>query len=85
MAPLPLSCGRRCLPHPALLSFSPSHTVRLPLLWVVHSLRAHTGKSWKRMVRKVTFVGDNFTRKPPKYERFIRPAALRFKVRRHSL
>lgn len=47
--------------------------------------RAHTGKSWKRMVRKVTFVGDNFTRKPPKYERFIRPAALRFKVRRHSL
>jgi len=31
------------------------------------------------MVRKVTFVGDNFTRKPPKYERFIRPAALRFK------
>ncbi|ELR22989.1 ribosomal protein S8e, putative [Acanthamoeba castellanii str. Neff] len=36
-------------------------------------------KSWKRMVRKVTFVGDNFTRKPPKYERFIRPAALRFK------
>lgn len=33
------------------------------------------------MVRKVTFVGDNFTRKPPKYERFIRPAALRFKVR----
>jgi ribosome biogenesis protein NSA2 len=23
-------------------------------------------KSWKRMVTKVTFVGDNFTRKPPK-------------------
>lgn len=36
-------------------------------------------KAWKRMVTKVTFVGDNFTRKPPKYERFIRPAALRFK------
>ncbi|KAL6067846.1 Ribosome biogenesis protein [Balamuthia mandrillaris] len=34
---------------------------------------------WKRMVRKVTFVGDGFTRKPPKYERFIRPAALRYK------
>jgi len=34
---------------------------------------------YKRMVRKVTFVGDNFTRKPPKYERFIRPKALRFK------
>merc|ERR1739848_462767 len=30
-------------------------------------------KGWKRMVTKVTFVGDNFTRKPPKFERFIRP------------
>lgn len=29
---------------------------------------------WKRMVTKVTFVGNNFTRKPPKYERFIRPS-----------
>ncbi|KAL7749906.1 Ribosome biogenesis protein [Sorochytrium milnesiophthora] len=36
-------------------------------------------KQWKRMVTKVTFVGDGFTRKPPKYERFIRPMALRFK------
>ena len=36
-------------------------------------------KGWKRMVNKVTFVGENFTRKPPKYERFVRPAALRFK------
>lgn len=36
-------------------------------------------KSWKRMVTKVTFVGEGFTRKPPKYERFIRPMALRFK------
>jgi len=35
-------------------------------------------KAWKRMVTKVTFVGDGFTRKPPKYERFIRPRALRF-------
>jgi len=31
------------------------------------------------MVRKVTFVGEGFTRKPPKYERFIRPMALRYK------
>ena len=31
-------------------------------------------KSWKRMVTKVTFVGQGFTRKPPKYERFIRPS-----------
>lgn len=36
-------------------------------------------KQWKRMVTKVTFVGDSFTRKPPKYERFIRPTGLRFK------
>jgi len=36
-------------------------------------------KSWKRMVTKVTFVGEGFTRKAPKYERFIRPMALRFK------
>lgn len=31
---------------------------------------------WKRMVTKVTFVGNNFTRKPPKYERFIRPTGM---------
>jgi len=36
-------------------------------------------KCWKRMVTKVTYVGDDFTRKPPKYERFIRPMGLRFK------
>lgn len=36
-------------------------------------------KQWKRMVTKVTFVGDTFTRKPPKFERFIRPMGLRFK------
>jgi len=36
-------------------------------------------KQWKRMVTKVTFVGDQFTRKPPKFERFIRPMGLRFK------
>ncbi|KAK8809742.1 hypothetical protein WA158_000685 [Blastocystis sp. Blastoise] len=42
-----------------------------------------TGKrkqnQWKRMITKVTFVGDGFTRKPPKYERFIRPTGLRMK------
>lgn len=37
-----------------------------------------TAKQWKRMVTKVTFVGQGFTRKPPKYERFIRPMGLRF-------
>lgn len=35
-------------------------------------------KQWKRMVTKTTFVGPGFTRKPPKYERFIRPTGLRF-------
>lgn len=36
-------------------------------------------KQWKRMVVKPCFVGDNFTRKVPKFERFIRPMALRLK------
>jgi ribosome biogenesis protein NSA2 len=36
-------------------------------------------KQWKRMITKTTFVGEGFTRKPPKYERFIRPMALRMK------
>lgn len=36
-------------------------------------------KNWKRMITKVTFVGDSFTRKAPKYERFIRPTGLRMK------
>lgn len=36
-------------------------------------------KAWKRVVNKVSFVGPNFTRKPPKFERFIRPSGLRFK------
>ncbi|KAI0136372.1 TGF beta-inducible nuclear protein-like protein 1 [Xylariales sp. AK1849] len=36
-------------------------------------------KSWKRMVAKPTFVGPDFTRRPVKYERFIRPMGLRYK------
>eukprot|EP01017_Pseudomicrothorax_dubius_P005372 TRINITY_DN11342_c0_g3_i2.p1 TRINITY_DN11342_c0_g3~~TRINITY_DN11342_c0_g3_i2.p1 ORF type:complete len:260 (-),score=95.09 TRINITY_DN11342_c0_g3_i2:135-914(-) len=36
-------------------------------------------KAWKRMINKVSFVGEDFTRKPPKFERFIRPMGLRFK------
>ena len=36
-------------------------------------------KAWKRVINKISFVGNNFTRKPPKFERFIRPHALRFK------
>eukprot|EP00915_Cephaloidophora_sp_WS-2016_P004979 GHVH01006644.1.p1 GENE.GHVH01006644.1~~GHVH01006644.1.p1 ORF type:complete len:261 (+),score=42.95 GHVH01006644.1:81-863(+) len=36
-------------------------------------------KAWKRVVNKVTFVSQDFTRKPPKYERFIRPTGLRMR------
>lgn len=36
-------------------------------------------KAWKRIINKVSFVGEEFTRKPPKYERYIRPSGLRFK------
>ncbi|KAG4303673.1 hypothetical protein PCANB_000103 [Pneumocystis canis] len=36
-------------------------------------------KSWKRLITKATFVGEGFTRRPVKYERFIRPMALRQK------
>ena len=31
------------------------------------------------MVTKVTYVGETFTRKPAKFERFIRPMGLRFR------
>jgi ribosome biogenesis protein NSA2 len=31
------------------------------------------------MVTKATFVGEGFTRKPVKMERFVRPMALRYK------
>lgn len=36
-------------------------------------------KMWKRVINKVCYVGENFTRKPPKFERYIRPSGLRFK------
>jgi ribosome biogenesis protein NSA2 len=36
-------------------------------------------KAWKRVINHATFVGDNFTRKNPKFERFIRPSSLRYK------
>jgi ribosome biogenesis protein NSA2 len=34
---------------------------------------------WKRVIPKACYVGETFTRKPPKYERFIRPMGMRFK------
>lgn len=35
-------------------------------------------KHWKRMVNKPCFVGNDFVRKGPKFERFIRPMSLRY-------
>eukprot|EP00871_Galdieria_phlegrea_P000160 jgi/Galph1/1144/GphlegSOOS_G5775.1 len=43
------------------------------------SLKSFTAGKERENSGNVTFVGDGFTRKPPKYERFIRPMALRFK------
>lgn len=34
-------------------------------------------KHWKRMVNRPCFVGPDFTRKAPKFERFIRPMSMR--------
>ena len=36
-------------------------------------------KAWKRVVNKATFVSEDFTRKPPKDERYIKPSGMRFK------
>ncbi|ROW00405.1 hypothetical protein VMCG_07314 [Cytospora schulzeri] len=46
---------------------------------VVHTGKKTHKKGWKRMVTKPTFVGPDFTRRPVKYERFIRPMGLRYK------
>lgn len=35
-------------------------------------------KHWKRIVNRPCFVGADFTRKAPKFERFIRPMCMRF-------
>ncbi len=40
---------------------------------------ANESLGWKRMITKPTFVGPDFTRRPVKYERFIRPMGLRYK------
>lgn len=36
-------------------------------------------KMWKRKITMATFQAPGFTRKAPKYERFIKPAALRYR------
>lgn len=65
--------GKWTVPIPQVQSVSQAEAFR-----VLRSGKTRR-KGWKRMVTKVTFVGDSFTRKPPKYERFIRPMALRMK------
>ncbi|KAI3922873.1 hypothetical protein MKW98_007004 [Papaver atlanticum] len=47
-------------------------------IFKVKDSRKRKTKHWKRMITKATFVGPGFTRKPPKYESFIRPSGLRF-------
>lgn len=46
---------------------------------VVKTGKKTAKKSWKRMITQPTFVGPDFTRRPVKYERFIRPMGLRHK------
>jgi ribosome biogenesis protein NSA2 len=46
---------------------------------VVNTGKKTHKKSWKRMITKPTFVGSDFTRRPVKFERFIRPMGLRYK------
>jgi len=46
---------------------------------VVKTGKKTNKKGWKRMITKPTFVGPDFTRRPVKYERFIRPMGLRYK------
>merc|ERR1719189_844371 len=65
--------GRWAVPLPKVRTMAEAETFK------VIRTGKRKRKQWKRMVNKVTFVGKNFTRKPPKLERFIRPAALRFK------
>lgn len=45
---------------------------------VVKTGKKTAKKGWKRMITKPTFVGPDFTRRPVKYERFIRPMGLRY-------
>ncbi|KAH7060840.1 ribosome biogenesis protein nsa2 [Macrophomina phaseolina] len=46
---------------------------------VVSTGKKTAKKGWKRMITKPTFVGNDFTRRPVKFERFIRPMGLRYK------
>ncbi|GFQ75302.1 ribosome biogenesis protein NSA2 homolog [Trichonephila clavata] len=65
--------GKWSVPLPKVRGVSEAETFR-----VIKTGRRQK-KAWKRMVTKVCYVGEGFTRKPPKFERFIRPMGLRFK------
>lgn len=67
--------GKWSVPLPAVPGIAPDTVFRA----VATGKRGKGRPGWKRMVTKATFVGEGFTRAPPKYERFIRPAALRYK------
>jgi len=64
--------GKWNVPVPAVRGISESEVFK------VMKTGKRNKKGWKRMITKCTFVGEGFTRKPPKYERFIRPSGLRF-------
>ncbi|ETN68171.1 ribosomal protein S8e [Necator americanus] len=67
-----VNCGKYQVPIPQVKAVSDAEAFK-----VVKSGKTNR-KGWKRMVTKVTFVGESFTRKPAKFERFIRPMGLRF-------
>lgn len=46
---------------------------------VVKSGKKTSKRCWKRVISKATFVPPDYTRRPVKYERLIRPMALRYK------
>ncbi|CAJ2513484.1 Uu.00g016030.m01.CDS01 [Anthostomella pinea] len=65
--------ARFAVPLPKVRGIADEETFK-----VIHTGKKAT-KSWKRMITKPTFVGPDFTRRPVKYERFIRPMGLRYK------
>ncbi|CAD50831.1 ribosomal protein S8e, putative [Plasmodium reichenowi] len=66
-------CGKWQLPIPKIQALNEAEMLR-----VVKSGKRRR-KTWKRLIDKISFVGNDFTRKNPKFERYIRPSSLRFK------
>ncbi|SBT86901.1 ribosomal protein S8e, putative [Plasmodium malariae] len=65
--------GKWQLPVPKIQALNEAEMLR-----VVKSGKRRR-KTWKRLIDKISFVGKDFTRKNPKFERYIRPSSLRFK------